>query len=160
MNGCCEICYKKLHYSKSGEKENWKNIGKNKQEKTGYQSHNTTSYHQHAYKNPYPNLQMHRNLLQKKCIIQSKERKKIGQIQGIKRGEVWFSIPQYRKSSLTCIPNMTNLACMVVEKSLMKKFIIQSMERKNIGQIQGRISRKRLVLNPTIQHIVINLHTK
>ena len=42
----------------------------------------------------------------------------------------------------------------------MKKFIIQSMERKNIGQIQGRISNKRLVLNPTIQHIVINLHTK
>ena len=34
------------------------------------------------------------------------------------------------------------------------------MERKKIGQIQGRISRRRLVCNPTIQHIIINLYTK
>ena len=34
------------------------------------------------------------------------------------------------------------------------------MERKKIGQIQGRISRRRLVRNPTIQYININLHTK
>ena len=50
---------------------------------------------------------------------------------------------------------MTTLACMVVEKSLTKNFIIQSMERKKIRQIQGRISRRRLFLNPTIQHVVI-----
>ena len=34
------------------------------------------------------------------------------------------------------------------------------MERKKIGQIQGRISRRRLVRNPTIQYIIINLLTK
>ena len=33
---------------------------------------------------------------------------------------------------------MTTLACTVSQKSLMKNFIIQSMERKKIGQIQGR----------------------
>ena len=34
------------------------------------------------------------------------------------------------------------------------------MEGKKIGQIKGQISRRRLVLNPTIQQVVINLHTK
>ena len=34
------------------------------------------------------------------------------------------------------------------------------MERKKIGQIQGRISKRRLVCNPTIQHVIINLYTK
>ena len=34
------------------------------------------------------------------------------------------------------------------------------MERKKSGQIQGRISRRRLVCNPTIQHVIINLYTK
>ena len=34
------------------------------------------------------------------------------------------------------------------------------MERKKIGQIQGRISRRRLVCNPTIHHVIINLYTK
>ena len=55
---------------------------------------------------------------------------------------------------------MTTLACTLSQKSLTKNFIIQSMERKKIGQIQGRISRRRLVRNPTIQYIIINLHTK
>ena len=57
-------------------------------------------------------------------------------------GEKWFSIPPYNKSSSTCIPNMRILACMVVEKSLMKYFIPQNMKGKKIGQIQGRISRR------------------
>ena len=34
------------------------------------------------------------------------------------------------------------------------------MERKKSGQIQGRIKRRRLVCNPTIQHVIINLYTK
>ena len=55
---------------------------------------------------------------------------------------------------------MTPLACTVSQKSLTKNFIIQSMERKKIGQIQGRISRRRLVCNSTIQHVIINLYTK
>ena len=41
-----------------------------------------------------------------------------------------------------------------------KNFSIQNMERKKIGQIQGRISRRRLVYNHSIQHVVINLYTK
>ena len=55
---------------------------------------------------------------------------------------------------------MTTLACTVSQKSVTKNFIIQSMERKKIEQIQGRICRRRLVRNPTIQYIIINLHTK
>ena len=55
--------------------------------------------------------------------------------------------------------NMNILACMVLEKSLMKNVILQSMEGKQIGKIQGRISRRRLVLNPTIQQCIMNLHT-
>ena len=77
-------------------------------------------------------------------------------------GEGWFAIPRYNALLSTCSPNMTTgtLACTVSEKSLTKNFIIQSMERKKIGQIQGRISSRRLVRNPTIQYIIINLHTK
>ena len=55
---------------------------------------------------------------------------------------------------------MTTLACTVSQKSLTKNVIIQSIERKKIGQIQGKISRRRLVRNPTIQYIIINLLTK
>ena len=55
---------------------------------------------------------------------------------------------------------MTTLTCTVLQKSFTKDFIIQSIERKKIGQIQGRISRRRLVRNTTIQYIIINLHTK
>ena len=39
------------------------------------------------------------------------------------------------------------------------KIHIPNMERKKIQQIRGRISM-RLVCNPTIQYIIINLHTK
>ena len=55
---------------------------------------------------------------------------------------------------------MTTLAYTVSQKSLTKNFVIQSMERKKIGQVQGRISRRRLVCYPTIQHVIINLYTK
>ena len=34
------------------------------------------------------------------------------------------------------------------------------MERKKNGQIQGRISGRRLLCNATIQHVIINLYTK
>ena len=98
--------------------------------------------------------------LTKNFTIQSMERKKIGQIQGRIRGEVWFAIPRYNTSLSTCSPNITTLACTFSQKSLTKSFIIQSMERKKIGQTQGRIRRRRLVHNPTIQYIIINLLTK
>ena len=110
----------------------------------------------------YDNSSLHSftEIFDKNFSIQSMERKKIGQIQGRIRGEGWFTIPRYITSLSTCIPNMTTLACTVSQKSLTKNFIIQSMERKKIGQIQGRISRRRLVCNPTIHYISINLHTK
>ena len=34
------------------------------------------------------------------------------------------------------------------------------MQRKKMIQIQDRISRRRLVCNPTIRHLIINLFTK
>ena len=49
---------------------------------------------------------------------------------------------------------MTTVACTVSQKSWTKIFIIYNMERKKIGQIQGRISRRRQVRNPTIQYII------
>ena len=55
---------------------------------------------------------------------------------------------------------MTPLACIVSQKSLTKNFINQNMERKKIGQLQGRISMRRLVRNPATQCVIINLHTK
>ena len=88
------------------------------------------------------------------------ERKKIGQILGRISRRRLIHNPRTNISLSTCIPNMTTLACTVSQKSLRKIFIIQSMERKKIGQIQGRISRRRLVRNPTIQYIIINLLTK
>ena len=91
----------------------------------------------------------------KTCIIQSKEKKKIKYREELAE-EGFFSIPLYNKSSSTCIPNITTPANKVVENSV-KNLIIKSMEGKTTGQIQ-RISRRMLVLNPTIQ-VVINLHT-
>ena len=64
------------------------------------------------------------------------EGKKIGQIKGQIRGEGWFSIPGYNKSSSTCIPNMSILAGMVVEKSLTKNF-----HQKGDGRKDGRDGR-------------------
>ena len=68
---------------------------------------------------------------------------------------------QETQTSLSsCLPNMTTPACMISQKSLTKNFIFQSMERKKIGQIHRRISMRRLLCNPTIQYIIINMHTK
>ena len=55
---------------------------------------------------------------------------------------------------------MSILVCIVVEISLMKNVILQNMDWKKIGQIQGRKCRRRLVPNPTIQQAIINMHTK
>ena len=69
-------------------------------------------------------------------------------------------MPQYNTSSSTCIPNMTILACWVLQKPLTKNFINPSTERKNLGQIMRTISCRWLVPNATIQHIIIHLYTK
>ena len=44
---------------------------------------------------------------------------------------------------------------MVVEISLTKY-----LERKKKEQIKGRTNRRKLILNPTIQLVVVNLYTK
>ena len=98
--------------------------------------------------------------LTKNFILQSMEGKKSGQMQGRICCRRLVINPTVHKSSSTCVPNMSILACMVVEKSLTKNFILQSMEGKKSGQMQGRICWRRLVLNPTIQQVVINLRTK
>ena len=89
------------------------------------------------------------------------ERKKIGQIQGriSRRRLVRNPTIQYIIINLNIKYKYSSLHSFT-EIFLMKNFIIQSMERKKIGQIQGRISRRMLVRNPTIQYIIINLHTK
>ena len=47
-----------------------------------------------------------------------------------------------------------------IRQNPVKNFILQSMAEKKIGQTQGTITRRRLVLNPRIKQVVINLHTK
>ena len=98
--------------------------------------------------------------LTKNFIIQSMERKKIRQIQGRIRGEGWFAIPRYNTSLSTCISNMTTLACTVSQQSLTKNFIIRSMERKKIGEIQERISWRRLVRNPKYDYSSLHNFTE
>ena len=88
------------------------------------------------------------------------ERKKIGQIQGrVSRRRLvrnptiqYIIINQHTKYEYSSLHNFTEI--------FDKNFIIQSMERTKIGQIQGRVSRRRLVNNPTIQYIIINRHTR
>ena len=78
--------------------------------------------------------------LTKNFIIQNMERKKIGQMHGRIRGEGWFEIPRYSMSSSICIPNMTFLACMVVEKSLTKK-CYGITEGRTDGRTDGKDGR-------------------
>ena len=105
LHSFAEIFDENFHHSKYGKKKNRTNTGRTKQEKAGSQSQDTIHHHQ-----PYT---------------------------------------KYDYSS-----------CTVSQESLTKTFIIESMERKKIGQIQGRISRRRLVRKPLIQYIIINLLTK
>ena len=44
LHCCGKIFDEKSHYSKYGQKENWTNTGKNKQEKAGSQSHNISCH--------------------------------------------------------------------------------------------------------------------
>ena len=49
LNSFTEIFEEKFHYSKYGNKENWINTGKNKQEKASLQSHDTACQYQSIY---------------------------------------------------------------------------------------------------------------
>ena len=94
-------------------------------------------------------------------INYSKYGKKVGHIQGrISMKRLVRDSTKKNTSLSTCLPDMTTLACTVLQQSLTKNFIIQNIERKKTGEIQRRISISRLVCNLTIQFIIINLHTK
>ena len=97
--------------------------------------------------------------LTKNFIIHSMERKKIGQIQGRISRKRLVHNPRIQYIIIKLHTKYDYSTCKVSQKSLMKNFIIQSMERKKMGQIQGRIGRRMLVRNPTIQYIIINLLT-
>ena len=84
--------------------------------------------------------------------------------------ENWTNTGRISSRRLVCIPTIQHIIINLHTKydysflqgstdTFDEKLIIQSMERKKIGQILGRISSRRLVCNPTIQH-VINLHNK
>ena len=55
---------------------------------------------------------------------------------------------------------MTTLACTVSQKSLTKKFLHSKYGKKENWTYTGKNKRRRLVHNPTIHYIIINLHTK
>ena len=101
-----EIFYEKIHYSKYGKKENQINTGRNKQERADVCN---------------PTIQ-------------------------------YIIINLHSKYDYPSLHSFTEI--------FDKKFIILSTERKKIGQVQERISRRGLVCNPTIQHVFINLYTK
>ena len=42
----------------------------------------------------------------------------------------------------------------------MKISLTKNLERKKKEQIQGRTNRRRLIFNPTLQLVVVNLYTK
>ena len=107
-----------------------------------------------------PTCTISQKSLTKNFIIQSMERKKIGQIQGrtSMRRLVCNPTIQYTIINLHTKYDYSSLHSLA--KISDKNFIIQSMERKKIGQLQGRISRRKLVRNPTLQYTIINLHIK
>ena len=88
------------------------------------------------------------------------ERKKIGQIQGRISRRRLVRNPTIQYIIINLHTNYEYSSLHSFTEIFDENFIIQSMERKKIGQIQGRISRRRLVRNPTIQYIIINLHIK
>ena len=53
LHSFIEIFDEKFHHSKYGKKENRINIGKNKHEKAGSQSHDTINHYQPAYQKFY-----------------------------------------------------------------------------------------------------------
>ena len=110
----------------------------------------------------HSSLQGCREILAKLSLFKECKERKLDKYKRRYAGDDWFSIPRYNNSSYqilnTCVPNMTILACTVVEESLTKKYIVQSMKGKKTGQTHRGISGRRLVLSPTIQ-VLINLYT-
>ena len=96
----------------------------------------------------------------KNLIIQSIEKRKWNKYREEYAGEGRFTIRQYNTSLSTCLPNMSTQACRISQKSLTKNFNYSKYGKKENRTNTEKISTRRLVCNPTIQYIVINLHTK
>ena len=92
--------------------------------------------------------------------MKNMERKKKEQLYGSTVREGSFSIPRYNLQLSTCIPNMKFLSGIILEISLTKNYSTECMARKKSEHIQGRTNRRRPVLYPTIQLVIVNLHTK
>ena len=133
-----------------------KTARKNKQENAGFQSHNAISLCQFTYKILISYLnELLRNLLQKITVLIAWRERKDNKYKKEQTGQSRLSIPRYNLSLLFCLPNMDILSYIVAEISLTK-----NVERKKKGDIQGRINRRMSVLNPTMQQVIVNLHTK
>ena len=97
-----------------------------------------------------PACKISQKSLTKNSIIQSMERKKIGQIQGRISRRMLVAIQRYSMSSSICIPNTTRLARKVVEKTLMKK-CYRIMEGCTDGKTYGMTDRCKPVYPPLFQ---------
>ena len=99
------------------------------------------------------------------------------------QGEGWFSIPRYNLPLSICTQNLNFLCYTVVNKylypiiqlvivNLYTKYELPVLyscrdifdekygEKEKKEQIQGRTNRRRLILYPTIQLVIVNLYTK
>ena len=85
----------------------------------------------------------------KNFIIQSMERKKIGQMQGKISRRRLVRNPTIHHVIINLLTKYDYSSLHSFTEIFDENFIIQSIERKKIGQIQERISRRRLVCNPT-----------
>ena len=88
------------------------------------------------------------------------ERKKIGQMQGkiSRRRLVRISTIRYIIINLLTKYDYSSLHSLT--EIFDEKFHHSKYGKKEIGQMYGRISRRRLICNPMIQHVIINLYTK
>ena len=107
-NSLRDIFDEKLQYLPvmHGEKAKWTYTGKNKQEKAGFISHNTTCHCQSVHKIwtfwVYTVMEI--------SLTKNMERKKNNKYREEQTGEESFSIPWYNLSLSTCIPNMKFLS--------------------------------------------------
>ena len=128
---------------------------KNKQENACSQFHEVTSHCQWTYKLLIFYLEkLLRNLLRKITVLIAWRERGDNKYKEEQTGQKQLSIPRYNLS-LFLIPNMNFLPYIVVEISWTK-----NVERKKKGHIQGRINRRMPVLYPTMQQVIVNLHTK
>ena len=130
-----------------------------KEEYTGecqFSTHDATSHCLFTYKILTFYLeQLLRNISQSITVLIAWRERKDNKYKEEQTGQSWLSIPRYNLSLLFCIPNMNFISYIVAEISLTK-----NIERKKKGHILGTINRRMLVLDPTMQQVIVNLHIK